>query len=274
MANDTKRLTREQVIGRIKKLLSRTVERGATEEEAATCVSLASELLLEYGLSQRELEDRTTTMREASINCSPRKSRGNRMWYMNIAKQLASNCGCTALLVSGSFKLLFIGEEVDVEVLIALYTYIIEQIEYLCYKTCFNIPDTYDWPEEQVRYWLLNGISLRVPIKWNVNQNRPPMNANKFYNAFFLGCSHRTVERLKEARAEQVVRHAARGSQALVLVKDALVKEHLKTHAQRLGLQQVHVKASINSKLAYSLGYAKGDEVNLEHRVPIGGARG
>jgi len=222
---------REAIIAKVRALLAKTIENGATESEALFAAAKAAELMAKYDLEMDEVE-----AREAGVKQS------QRMMDPVFAKHLARVCGAIAELCGvktwgdGSGALLrnqtFFGLPHDVEVA--------DYLAEICERAMKN---------DLARASSQGGWALR------------PRRIGMLSDSFLEGMSRRLAERISELAW---TRKKATGS-ALVPVKDALIEQAMadkgiELEDSRLGLRDI-------DPATFRQGRAAGDKVGLNAAV-------
>lgn len=112
--------SREKVIDKINKLLSKTVENNATEEEALSASMLVQKLLAKYHLSMADV--RGESDQEEITQVTARVDKGNK-WKYGLAKAVADGYACKCYYV-GNESIVFYGYETDVIAARRVFTYL------------------------------------------------------------------------------------------------------------------------------------------------------
>ena len=123
--------TEEQILEVIRALLTKTVERGCTQEEASAAAAKAQELLQKYKLEMSEISTNDTevkpNMRKSHLDVKGKGHDGS--WKAMLLHRVAKYNFCRAIELSGLDKSLLFGTATDVEVVKMLFNWIVEQLE-------------------------------------------------------------------------------------------------------------------------------------------------
>ncbi|MFW6047157.1 MAG: DUF2786 domain-containing protein [Candidatus Woesearchaeota archaeon] len=115
---------REKFLSKIKNLLKKTVENGATKAEAEASILLAQKLMAKYKIEESELDDvkEKTDIIEEFIFEEFKKRRG---WIYILGDIIAENFSCYSLQIMGhrSSNLMFVGHRSDIEIAKAVFLY-------------------------------------------------------------------------------------------------------------------------------------------------------
>lgn len=139
---------RREIIGRVQKILARTKSRN--EHEAAVAAAMAQKFLAEHNLTLAEVEGIKATsklVQRTDLNLDLKKNEGR--WKELLASYVAEFNGCGLVLLTGwagkkTQSAAFVGPPEDVEVVKAIYTWVVQQLEGLvgpAYQAyCTNLP--------------------------------------------------------------------------------------------------------------------------------------
>ena len=223
----------EAVSARIRALLSKTVENGATEHEAMAAASKARELMDRYRLTLTDVEIAAEPIEGIDVERDP----------ANCWDGISAYCGvkCWAHWVGGAKKLRFFGLRADTE----MAKYLSEMVSGAIRVECERYKRTDDYKASR--------------------------GGRAATSAFRHGMAQRINARLHQmARATDKTAMTGSGT-ALVVVKGAAVAEafakldmHLRSSTSRY---------SIRDGGAYGAGKAAGDRVNLSRPVNSAGTR-
>lgn len=235
------KVNRDAVSRRINALLAKTVENGATEEEALSAAEKARELMDKHRLTQTDLEIEAEPVenifldREMKTNMAPAdyclggigKLCGVKIWYETR---------------QGVRRLRLLGLKQDVEMASYLYKMIEGTIDVVH------------------RAWARENL---VSSKANAQYNR------RAVSAYRVGMATRIDQRLHEMARDRDGTAKTGSGTALVVVKDQAVEAAF----AKLGinLTSSHMSGmSARDAAAYSAGKAAGDRVNLSRPVGAG----
>jgi hypothetical protein len=217
---------RSAAVGRIRALLSKTVENGCTEQEAMAAAEKAGHLMDKYGIesSETELRDETCTQGVHGGN----RARKHESYWCGVA--VAAYCDCRIWHRIGTGMTVFFGFPQDVEVA----TYLMRVIEASMNSSYAVFKDTQFY---------------------NTKRNR---------NEFMLGFSGRVNARLREMRkARHPETLVTTTGTNLMVIKNAVVDEQFKATGMKLRAgKATHIKTSGNQS-ARDAGMAAGNSVHL-----------
>ncbi|WP_315921285.1 DUF2786 domain-containing protein [Mesorhizobium sp. SP-1A] len=213
---ETNKEKREALIAKIKALLAKTIENGATEQEALTAAAKAAELMEKYDIEIGDEED----VDDEVINNDHTFPPEFHNHIMTVSMAIAELCEVEVIGLVNDARLRtgyrIYGLPVDVEIAQYLHEIIITAMKY-----------------EMTR--ASGGWMLYVPRKREIAQH-----------SFLDGLTERLAERIRElAWARQ---HKKTGN-ALVVAKDALIKaamEDVETFKTRKRRRDVDGKALLN----------------------------
>lgn len=231
--------THDALKERLRRLLSVTVENGATEAEAMVAAAKASEMMAAHNLSYRSVEEIEAEAYDDDTRAWFRgaKGRSRSAPVPPAARCLAAICDlCNVehLFNTYSGTLTFFGAKHDTE----------------------------------VAHYLTIIISRAMEREWaSYRRQRPPGMAARERASFFYGISCRIASRLM-AMAEEQAAAATSSTPAgtsLVLVKNALVKQRFEEKHARVKPHGVNTKpASLD---AVRSGWASGEKVSINKAI-------
>lgn len=231
-------MDRKTLAARIRAILAKTVENGATEAEAMSAVAGAQRLMEKYHIDHGALgiEEEGTERRDIKRGRGPRQDVRDRL-----APAIAKFCDCvgwqnTSRAVNSN---IFFGLPSDVDFAVWLLDSLTNFVEAQC-----------------------GGFALDKLF----NEDRPISEAER--NGFMIACARRIVERLKELTAARQPTAAATGN-ALIVLKNQIVQREF----NKLG---IHLRngsfASRNTDgAAMAAGRAAGDRASFGR--PVQGPR-
>lgn len=117
----------EDVVARIRKLLALAKDKGASEHEAATAMSMASALMLKHNIDHVDDKDAPGFVESRKSPILDQK------WHFFLAGAVASLFNCRAVYTNIVVCHSFVGRPANVEAAADTYEYLIEQVE-LAYK--------------------------------------------------------------------------------------------------------------------------------------------
>lgn len=130
-------MTIDRTIDRIRKLFRMARDRGASENEAATAMEMASRLMLEHNLDERDIEDHSN---EAVVSI-PFPSR--EIWQSYIGSVCGALHACRVLRIKGTTEkfshMQFLGRKLNVEAAVETCSYLIGQIEEIYCKKLLEL---------------------------------------------------------------------------------------------------------------------------------------
>jgi hypothetical protein len=246
---DTSQYTElERIKIKIKALAAKTVEAGATEEEALAAMNVVGRLLTQYNLTMNELDVRDATYRTIHMEIGRQKRHpidhtipalaaftGTKTWFH---KRWGTNADSTYA---------FFGQDQDLVMVEYLYKLIMSAME--SELAAFKLTDEY-------RYIGDNG-------------RRPAGMRASAAISFQRGMGSRLAARLmdmKRANDAELKARAATGT-ALIVLKGKLTEEAFKRDVG-MKLRTVRTGYKVGNYGAFAAGHAAGDRVNLSR--PIG----
>ena len=137
---------RNDLIDKIRALLSKTPDRGASESEAIEALKMANKLLLKHGLSMAEVGDvgvpaggwvvqEWTTMRAAGQGRKGVRT-GKPGWQGNLAAAIGQSFFVKVLFASKSGAILFVGRPDNIAVVRELHEWTVNQVTRLALRAC------------------------------------------------------------------------------------------------------------------------------------------
>lgn len=105
-------MSNEKIINKVKNLLNKTVESGATQDEAISALTLARKLMIKYKLSQKDINSNKIEIVTCKLNCNTSIS-----WVKLLVDIICKNFG-VKYYVSGykkNYYPILFGEKQDVE---------------------------------------------------------------------------------------------------------------------------------------------------------------
>jgi Protein of unknown function (DUF2786) len=231
---------REAALNRIRALQAKTVENGATEEEAMSAAKKAGELMDKYGIESTEAELRDESCVQG-VHGAERLKMHESQW---VAATLARYCGVKVW--KNRAKLTFFGLPVDVEIA----TFLMRVIEGAMNRS---------WKEFQKS----EGYDMHALV-FTTRQNRL-----SFMDGMATRINQRLEQMLKDREAEH---HNTMTGTSLVVVKNAIVTEQFAKLGMKLGKAKAKHYA-MGSAAAYGAGKAAGDKVNLSGNAVTGTAQ-
>lgn len=229
----------KKMAARIKALLAKTTENGATEEEAFSAMQKARELMDKYGLTKEQIE------LDAETIAAQKTKRDNYKTYVikdHLALEVGRYCDCKVWLSRKEDTMTFFGTEQD----------------------------------RQFAIWLIESLDLFVrnqTVRFMEAQSyangKGPWDKQK---GFMVGCISRINERLHRLsdEREQAARPNGRGK-SLVIVKMALVNKAF----GQIGLKLRKGSSGGGMKgegSAFNAGRAAGDRATFNR--PVNGGAG
>lgn len=222
---------------KIKALLQKTEENGASEEEAMSALAIAQKLMEKHGVTLEDIRDRQDQVSDEIGTYTSRRSGGNVSTFEKVLMGVISkytDTKCYFIARAGRGSVHFFGHRVDTE----LADYI--------FLTCISAGKT-----EWAKY--ARGL--------------PRGNRAKARVAFLIGFSDRISARLKELKG---VTAEATGADLIVL-KNQLVE---KKYREGAGGKVKSAKLKYRANNSYSDGYAAGGNVSLGRKVSDGPSGG
>jgi DNA-binding transcriptional MerR regulator len=226
----------EVIISKIKKLLALSTSDNANE--AAVAAAKAQTLLIEYNISQDELEQFNDVKSEKviEVKADGKNKQRRSVWYDNLAYTVAKANLCN-LLISGS-GVIWIGKKTNIEVAQYIFDNLVHDLTNICDQAKLD-PTAY--PDVHGKIWK---------------------------NNFYHGANQSIRERLN---ANLVQLKAADSVRALVVRNDIELNEYMKVKYPRL----THVGYSLNyNRTGFSEGKTAGRSVQFRAGIGAGGSSG
>lgn len=123
----------KRIIEKVKALLAKTEENGASEAEAQSAFLKAQELLAKHGLSMEDAE--TIEQEKEAVNLARGRTRGNKKYRVPLCNAVAKAFRCEVFLQDFGFEtfVMFLGRKTDVavcrEVFNSAYEFIYKESE-------------------------------------------------------------------------------------------------------------------------------------------------
>ena len=190
----------ETILQRVQALLSKTVEKGCTPEEAAAAAALAQNLLFKYNLSFAQAKDHRKADKE-DITKHTTKAKGAKVsfrWRQSLAGVIAKYNWCEVIVDARSEIYWIIGKPSNVAVVEYLAEVVGDQIHKLGQTAC----------------------------------SRQATSQRPYYMSFCRGAVHTIGQRLARQQEENVA--AATGSTALVVQSKADIERAVSTFFPKL----------------------------------------
>ncbi len=158
---------RDKVLEQVKGLLAKTVEKGATVEEAAAAAAKASELMLKYNIERSALEEK---WREETLVIGKKyvKLPWTDRWMKDLMYAVARNNFCRVVYHGSSHYVTVVGAEHNVQVCEHLFDYLQRQAKRLTEQAWRQVKD---YPEQYTtrggyrnafRYGFIDMVNLRL----------------------------------------------------------------------------------------------------------------
>ncbi len=128
MSEDYSEEKREEMAEKVKHLLNRTKENGATEEEMLSAIDLATKIMEKYAL---EMSDVSETAYAAKFVEHVLDIKYANKWRWELVNTVAFNTGVLALHFKNSDSAIYYGRQITVEAAAALAEYLVKNIERL-----------------------------------------------------------------------------------------------------------------------------------------------
>ena len=239
---------RSEIAAKIRALFSKTIENGCSEAEAAASAAKAKELLDVYQLemSELELEEEGTTQfttREEALKRGEYPVREKLCW------EISKFCEVKAWVTGKKNTVVFFGLASDVD----FADWLLDTLE----QFIKNEADRYKL--DSMIGQIMDGTDdFTVPPKMDLN-------------GFRAGCISRIKERLQFETAKRRDQHHGDSTNALIVVKDQLVKREF----SKLGLSfgRAKMRGNYSSGAGYSAGRAAGDRASFGRPVSGGTLR-
>jgi len=224
-------------IEKIRKMLALARDRGATEQEAASAMAMASKLMMEHDVSEEELEKPPDG---GELWHSELIATEGSAWRLLVAHAVGELHACRVLVTNEGASLLFAsGRRLNVGAAGETYPYLCEQILKMLEERRAGRADKLGtvWAHEV----------------WGVPSD--------FDRTFMEGCAARLVERAKE-----IVRHnrlEIPPSQALMVIDSPL--DEVDRAFQKAGIQKKEVRVSAGS--GTGMGMMDADRIKIKREI-------
>jgi hypothetical protein len=228
-------IERDKILSKIRGLLAKTLEAGATEPEAMAALEMAQNMMTAYEVTEAELN--LTKEEKAIIRGEPKGTKDPHLIKWQLLLGVTKFCGCQgwrrAQIRSGGGGIVFCGLPSDA----------------------------------QFASWLLDSLANFVQneiVRYLMDAQPDNADRRDVVRAFVYGICERINERLIELsrRTEAVATSNAR---ALVVVKDAAIKDKMKELDIRLHCSAGPCAGSDSA--SYDAGRAAGDRASFGRPV-------
>ena len=220
----------DAIVSRVRALLAKTVENGATEAEAIAAASKARELMDRYNCTLTDLEIAEEPVVKTEID-RPNARRMAAVDYCLSA--IAKFCDCkTWYSIGETRRVVFFGHRNDTDMAGYLYQM----------------------------------IATAIKSELDLFQRRQGYRDRKETSSFQVGMAVRIADRLRAMSGERQPAVKTASGTALVLVKTAAVDQAFAKLGLRFGAAR-SMGMSTGSSGAYNAGKAAGDRVNLSRPV-------
>jgi hypothetical protein len=220
--------SKDSILAKVRALMARTVENGATEAEALNAAAKAADLLDKHGLSMKAVDFKQDkgTLARVRVHDHP---------IRRVASAIAHFCDCRVWISNGE-ELVFLGHSDDAEFAEQLTDHLYNAMEYEWLIACFNNP------------------------KLTQGRGRTRL-GNR--NDFLFAMAARLNERLYQLKEER--HQVSSDGTALVPYKAAQVEEWFKAMGVRLGAAKQGRKARVTE--ASIAGWEAGGRVSLNGEI-------
>lgn len=220
---------RDRLVGQIRALLDKTVDRGCTEAEAASAAAMVEKLVLRHAIDLDNLGEPEST-RVTSL-LEPVKSPWgvDKRWLTFMAGVVARLCLCRAMNhVGPRGGVLFVGYPDEVRAASELFRFLREQAVARC--------------------------------QWEWRQRGGMLGHSKFATSFLMGYASRVAERLQESISPPA------GLPGLVAVRDEEIDKYLE---QNYDVKDDPLRDLEVDSWAYEAGRGHGSNVTLAPTRPL-----
>ncbi|MDT8718295.1 DUF2786 domain-containing protein [Clostridium sp. 19966] len=176
-----------EVINKILKVYSKS-KNNPSEEETRVALLKVQEMLIKYNLTLKDLNVKEDVQEIKKIHYGNRC----RWWHSSLANLLAKNFRCKMYLNDhyGGKSIVFIGEEIDVEVCGKTFEYIKDSIAYNCKihmsKRKIRLKDNIKRTKESFILGFITGLKYALTDREKSNQWElalvTPVKVQEFYN--------------------------------------------------------------------------------------------
>ncbi len=234
-------IEREKAKRKIIALLNKTVERGATEDEAMTAAEKATELMTFYDIESGELEFQEKNIVKVDI---PYQSYARREYIQSTSMGIAKLCQTRVWRNPSQRTNTYFGFKHDVEIATAMFAYLEETM----------MREVSDFE-----------LSIKCAEMVEAGYNR-----KSIIMSFIKGFDQRMYARLNEMAKEREQRVVLATGTALVPLKHAEIDREMK--AQGVKLVTGYSSNRVSAYDAYNHGKAAADSVSLSAQVNGGHA--
>jgi hypothetical protein len=187
-------IDRENVLGKIRALLAKTMENGCTEAEALAAIEKANALMAVHEVTEVELN--LTKEEKAILRREPPETKDPHLIKCRLIYSVSRFCGCRAWREPGSRAITFCGLPSDA----------------------------------QMATWLLDTLTAFVQnelFKHLIEVGPTRGERRQVIRDFVIGCTDRIHDRLIKLREQREQAAATSNARALVVVKDAAIQAKL-----------------------------------------------
>ena len=193
---------KDAVLNKVRNLLNKTTERGASEAEAEVAIKMVHKLLEQHNLSMMDAVETQEDLRLDVMHLTTGKVRGvayGKAWVVELAPAVAKACYCKTLFVKHGEKVIFIGSKNDVHAAHDLFQYLVTQASALLSAARRDA-----------------GL-LIAGRAYTATENA---RYNEYSRSFLTGLARRLARRIYEHLDEQSAHNASTQSGALVRLVD------------------------------------------------------
>lgn len=222
----------DKIVDRIRKLIALAKDRGASEEEAASAMAKASELMLRYNIdSIGEKED------SIEFVASRRSAILDQKWHFLLAGTVASLFNCRAIYTDLVVTHSFVGRQENVEAAAEMFEYLVEQVE-IVYK---------------------QGLQAFKGRMGRLSKST----RGEFRQTFKEACALRLYQRVKEIKANE--RGIIPSHRALVVIDNE--KEMIEAFVKGIGIKDGKAITACKSGFGTGAGAMAADQIQLQKGV-------
>lgn len=245
-------MNREDILRKIRGLMQRTVDRGVTEQEAATALTLITSLMEKYDLSYEDVEEISTDKYGARVG-RPAGERKRAHEINGVAFNVAAYWDCRVWRGSGG-EVVFFGSADE--------TILCHEMLHMLYVAVET-----EWANYKKRNALWANYKKRNALK--------TVHGRTLRTAFVMGMIKRLNERLVDLKS-----YRGRGATSLALVatRDRVVADKFVLYKRQInwnvpddfGASSRTVKTTVKDKDAFDAGIMAGNVVHIGGRNALG----
>lgn len=251
---------RNEVLEKVRKLMAKTADNGATEAEAEQAMKMAQRLMLQYNIENDDIQISSLDIAELVLD-NTFKSHEYKYWFWDVLNIIAESYGCKVIKswvpVTGSYYRI-IGDKTDRQFIKNQFETIypiIREIEKTRYQQ--RLKDVINELEELS----ISESYKKILLKENMPSRK--MHFRSYYKGFLNGLR----AKLKADKNEffKVEASSKAKYELMVVKKEELVEDYIKENMKKLK-QQVTRKVELDGD-AYWNGHSDGNQKSLNNQL-------